>query len=71
MELIGQIPYLDNFVDVKQLEQADFLGENSKEWGNLGVSWVMNEVLEIGRFPLAVATTPVVARALGIKKKAT
>ena len=65
MELLAQIPYVDNFVDLKQLD----LGENSKEWGNLGVSFVMNELLEVGRFPVAVATTPAVAKALGLRKK--
>ncbi|QDZ22325.1 hypothetical protein A3770_07p48430 [Chloropicon primus] len=65
IELLSKIPYVDNFVDVEKLN----LGENSKEWGNLGVSFVMNELLEIGRFPIAVATTPVVAKALGLRKK--
>jgi len=32
------------------------------EYGRVGVAFVMNEALEVVRFPICVATTPVVKR---------
>lgn len=62
-----QIPYLEHFIDLNDSTFTSIL--ENRELSNIGVSFVMNEVLELGRFPLAVATTPLVAKAIGVKAK--
>lgn len=64
-----QIPYLEHFIDVNDSSYSAIL--ENRELSNIGVSFIMNEVLELGRFPIAVATTPLVAKALGVKPKST
>ena len=65
--LLTQIPYLDNFIDLSP--ESPIL--KHREYSNIGVSFVLNEALELGRFPVAVATTPIVTKMLGIKPNQT
>ncbi len=41
----------------------------SGTYGNVGLSFVLTEVLSVAIFPVSMATTPAVARLLGWKKK--
>mmetsp|Transcript_40026 Transcript_40026/g.85497 ORF Transcript_40026/g.85497 Transcript_40026/m.85497 type:complete len:408 (+) Transcript_40026:15-1238(+) len=65
MDIISQVPYVEHLIDLKEAE-----GYLSGTYGNVGVSFVLTEILSVAIFPVSMATTPAVARLLGWKKKA-